>query len=69
MTDTTANMTASTQSSTAEVKPSLPSDRGTRNAWFQEAIPLPLEDDAKRLFVEYSKIPEDKLEQHLDQAV
>lgn len=63
-------MTAATGSSiAAEGEPRLPSDRGTGTAWWKEDIPLPLQDDTKKLFVEYSKIPEDKLEQHLDEAV
>lgn len=60
---------ATTSSIVAEAQPRLPSDRGTETAWWKEDLPLPLEDDTKKLFVEYSQIPEDKLEQHLDQAV
>jgi len=63
-------MTAATATSTAAVgKPHLPSDRSTETPYWKEDIPIPLEDNTKKLFVEYSKIPEDKLEQHLEEAV
>lgn len=63
-------MTGATPGSiTAEGEPCINSVRAANIAWWNEDIPLPLEDDTKKLFVEYSKIPEDKLEQHLLEAV
>ncbi|POS70297.1 hypothetical protein DHEL01_v211307 [Diaporthe helianthi] len=46
----------------------LPSDRDTNTPFWNGELPLPLPEDTKRLFIEYSKIPEDKLEEHLVEA-
>lgn len=47
----------------------LPTDTNTNTTRWLEEAPPPLEEDAKRLFLEYSKIPEQELEQHLVEAV
>ncbi|TLS30237.1 hypothetical protein PpBr36_02404 [Pyricularia pennisetigena] len=46
----------------------LPTDTDTNTPRWLDKSPLPLDEDAKKLFVEYSKIPEDELEQHLIEA-
>ncbi|KAM4055322.1 methyltransferase [Hirsutella rhossiliensis] len=61
-------MTAVTPSSSPATAHRLPSDRDTASPFWTEGLPPSLEEHTKRLFVEYSKIPEEKLEQHLDEA-
>ncbi|KAK1470349.1 hypothetical protein CCUS01_06451 [Colletotrichum cuscutae] len=46
----------------------IPTDRDTNSPFWTETLP-PLEEHTKRLFIEYAKIPEDKLQDHLEEAV
>lgn len=46
----------------------IPTDRDTNSPFWTETLP-PLEEHTKRLFIEYAKIPEDKLQTHLEEAV
>ncbi|TLD19780.1 hypothetical protein PspLS_09531 [Pyricularia sp. CBS 133598] len=46
----------------------LPTDTDTNTTRWREQIPLPLDEETKKLFLEYSKIPEEQLEQHLVEA-
>ncbi|KAI3545211.1 hypothetical protein CSPX01_05161 [Colletotrichum filicis] len=45
----------------------IPTDRDTNSPFWTETLP-PLEEHTKRLFIEYAKIPEDKLQDHLEEA-
>lgn len=45
-----------------------PTDRDTNSPFWTETLP-PLEEHTKRLFIEYAKIPEDKIHEHLEEAV
>ncbi|KAK1542336.1 hypothetical protein CPAR01_05723 [Colletotrichum paranaense] len=45
----------------------IPTDRDTNSPFWTETFP-PLEEHTKRLFIEYAKIPEDKLQDHLEEA-
>ncbi|KAI3559249.1 hypothetical protein CABS02_00224 [Colletotrichum abscissum] len=45
----------------------IPTDRDTNSPFWTETLP-PLEEHTKRLFTEYAKIPEDKLQDHLEEA-
>ncbi|KXH62816.1 hypothetical protein CNYM01_03677 [Colletotrichum nymphaeae SA-01] len=44
-----------------------PTDRDTNSPFWTETLP-PLEEHTKRLFIEYAKIPEDKIHEHLEEA-
>ncbi|KAK1485520.1 hypothetical protein CTAM01_12470, partial [Colletotrichum tamarilloi] len=45
----------------------IPTDRDTNSPFWTKTLP-PLEEHTKRLFIEYAKIPEDKLQDHLEEA-
>ncbi|KXH66531.1 hypothetical protein CSAL01_10613 [Colletotrichum salicis] len=45
----------------------LPTDKDTNSPFWTEKLP-PLEEHTKKLFIEYAKIPKDKLQEHLEEA-
>ncbi|KAJ0312366.1 hypothetical protein COL516b_001444 [Colletotrichum fioriniae] len=45
----------------------IPTDRDTNSPFWTEDLP-PLEEHTKRLFVDYAKIPENQLQEHLQEA-
>ncbi|TLD15413.1 uncharacterized protein PgNI_02361 [Pyricularia grisea] len=46
----------------------LPIDTNTNTPSWVEQVPLPLDEDSRKLFIEYAKIPEAELEKHLIEA-
>ncbi|OHE96205.1 hypothetical protein CORC01_08423 [Colletotrichum orchidophilum] len=68
MTEGTINTAAGSIAADGLPAHRLPSDTDTNSPFWTDGLPLPLEEHTKKLFVEYAKIPEDKLEEHLEEA-